>query len=484
MSSVHQEQMLSNPDAKAAIETMKTALRAALPPGNFCDRETGALGLASEAVRQFLEEELQEIADRFREGAVVDGVVYVAYTPEPGAVPFYSLNGTLKVDRFRLRRHGVRNGPTIDPVALAAGLVEGATPALAYSLAEGYAERDMRQHLRTLTSAHRRPPSRSTMERIATGLAKEAHRVAPGIQGRLRRGEALPEGTMGICVGLDRTSAPMAELRSLNAEPKPPPKRAKPRQRRPPPPFDVVFRMAYVGTVTFVDDEGRALATRRYAAPACEDPARLAAQMQKDVRAALRRNPDLEVALIQDGAPEMWNVMRDALQPLVDEGVLDDWHEGIDQFHLLERLGEAAKLCLAREEERVAVFAPLLSKLDDDDATIDTIEAELMARRQWLSAGVQEKLDEQLKYIANNKDRMRYATLRAAGLPVGSGVTESAAKTVVGHRAKRSGQRWSESGLAGVLALRAVLLSDRLPRFWVQFSRRYAANVEPCAAAA
>jgi len=484
MASLHEEQMLSNPDAKAAIETMKAALRAALGAGSFGDRETGALGLTNEAVRQFLEEELQEIADRFQEGAVLDGVVYVAYTPEPGSVPFYSLNGSLNVNRFRLRRQGVRNGATIDPVALAAGLVEGATPALAYSIAEGYAERDMRQHLRTLTSAHRRPPSRSTMERIATGLAKEAHRVAPGIQGRLRRGEALPEGTMGVSIGLDRTSAPMAELRSSEAVPKPPPKRTKPRQRRPPPPFDVVFRMAYVGTVTFVDGEGRALATRRYAAPACEDPARLATQMQKDLRAALRRKADLTVALIQDGAPEMWNVMRDALQPLVDEGVLDDWHEGIDQFHLLERLGEAAKLCLPRKVERAAVFDPLFSQLDDDDDTIEAIETELLTRHEWLSASAQEKLDEQLTYIANNKDRMRYATLRAAGAPVGSGVTESAAKTVVGHRAKRSGQRWSEPGLAGVLALRAVLLSDRLPRFWVQFSRRYAANIEPSTAAA
>jgi len=483
MTSVHQDQMLSNPDAKAAIGKMKTALRDALAPGKFGDREAGALGLANEAVRQFLEEELQAIADRFREGAVVDGVVYVAYTPDPGSVPFYSLNGTLEVDRFVLRDQGVRNGPTIDPVALAAGLMEGATPALAYSITEGYAERDMRQHRRTLTSAHRLPPSRSTMERIASSLAKEAHRVAPGIQGRLRRGEALPEGTLGVSLGLDRTSAPMAELRPSDATPKPRPKRTKPRQRRPPAPFDVVFRMAYVGTVTFVDGEGRALATRRYAAPACEDPTRLAAQMQKDLRAALRRKPDLAVGLIQDGAPEMWNVMRAALQPLVDEGVLDDWHEGIDQFHLLERLAEAAKLCLPRQAERAAAFDPLLSQFDDDDATIDAVEAELIARRRWLSARAQDKLDEQLTYIANNKDRMRYATLRAAGVPVGSGVTESAAKTVIGHRAKRSGQRWSESGLRGVLAVRATLLSDRLPRFWLQFSRRYAANLEPYAAA-
>jgi hypothetical protein len=73
---------------------------------------------------------------------------------------------------------------------------------------------------------------------------------------------------------------------------------------------------------------------------------------------------------------------------------------------------------------------------------------------------------------------MRYVALRLAGLPVGSGVTESPAKTVIGHRAKGAGQRWRESGLRGALTLRALDRSNRLPRFWSHLSRRYVANVE------
>jgi hypothetical protein len=74
---------------------------------------------------------------------------------------------------------------------------------------------------------------------------------------------------------------------------------------------------------------------------------------------------------------------------------------------------------------------------------------------------------------------MRYARLREAGLPVGSGVTESTAKNVVNMRAKRSGQRWSVEGLRGVLNLRALLKSERLGRFWEVFSRRYVSSVTP-----
>jgi hypothetical protein len=61
---------------------------------------------------------------------------------------------------------------------------------------------------------------------------------------------------------------------------------------------------------------------------------------------------------------------------------------------------------------------------------------------------------------------MRYVSLSSSSLPIGSGVTESAAKTVVGRRAKTSGQRWSEPGLRGVLTLRGLQQSDRLLRFW------------------
>ena len=72
---------------------------------------------------------------------------------------------------------------------------------------------------------------------------------------------------------------------------------------------------------------------------------------------------------------------------------------------------------------------------------------------------------------------MRYVTLRLAGLPVGSGVTESTCKTVFGHRTKRSGQRWRVPTFRGVVTLRALLQSERLPRFWQRLSLRYAANV-------
>ena len=141
------------------------------------------------------------------------------------------------------RQVGVRNGPIVIALELAAGLVEGATPALAYSVAHGYAQHDMRAHKEHLEAAHRQPPSRTTLERIAAGLGHAAVDGAGRIEPRVRRTERVPDETVAVSIGLDRTSVAMMEDRPADAPPKPERRRLRPRQRRAPAPFDVHWRM-------------------------------------------------------------------------------------------------------------------------------------------------------------------------------------------------------------------------------------------------
>lgn len=248
--------------------------------------------------------------------------------------------------------------------------------------------------------------------------------------------------------------------------------------RRAPAPVDVNYRMAYAGTVSVVDINGEALITRRYATVASDDPAALVKRMAADVRAALRRNPKLRVGLVQDGAPEMWNVTREGLAGLQREGVVDSWVEGIDRYHLLERLAHALEITETDAAVRKRLLDEWNAAFDAQDSAIDSIDRYLLNRYRELPAERQEKLWEHMVFLANNKDRLRYVSLAVAGLPCGSGITESAVKTVIGQRAKNSGQRWSAPGLRGVLTLRSIHHSERLPQFWKYFSRRYTATVE------
>ena len=54
---------------------------------------------------------------------------------------------------------------------------------------------------------------------------------------------------------------------------------------------------------------------------------------------------------------------------------------------------------------------------------------------------------------------MRYSDFKSVHIPLGSGVTEAACKTVFTQRLKNSGMRWSHEGAKTVLTLRTILLS-------------------------
>ena len=72
------------------------------------------------------------------------------------------------------------------------------------------------------------------------------------------------------------------------------------------------------------------------------------------------------------------------------------------------------------------------------------------------------ELSRHVEYIHRNRGRMRYASVIGRGLPIGSGVTEGACKSMVTMRCKRSGQRWRDHGISACLSLRALYLNERL----------------------
>lgn len=476
MDRMHAEKVLAKPEVRDFVASVGRQLRRVLPAGSFAAREEAALAVTTEVVRTMLMEELQEAANDFDDEILVEGARFKHH--EKGSAVYHGLSGPMPVRRSTYREMGVRNGRTVVPLELKAGLIENGTPALAYSIVHGYAQHDMRLHGEILAAAQRQPPSRTTMERIAARVAARAVEREATIEKIIRRRETPPSEARAVVIGLDRTSVPMVEDRAANAPAKAPPKRSKVRTRRPPPPFDINWRMAYVGTVSFVDESGDALHTVRYASPACDDPRALVEQMRKDVECALHSVPTLGVGIVQDGAPEMWNRTREGLQTLKDRGILESWVEGIDRYHLMERLADALVLTALDVTERHRLLTYWSEEFDSLNSTIDSVESYLRKAYARLTDGESRtKLWEHLGFIHRNKDRLRYATLRDAHMPVGSGVTESAAKTVVALRAKRSGQRWREQSLRGVLTLRAIHRSERLPIFWTNLSRTYTSKV-------
>lgn len=90
-----------------------------------------------------------------------------------------------------------------------------------------------------------------------------------------------------------------------------------------------------------------------------------------------------------------------------------------------------------------------------------------------------------LGYLEPRREQMRYAAFRAQGLPIGSGLVESANKLVVEARLKGAGRRWAESHVNPLLALRGALCSDRWAEAWTTIAherraRRRAPVAAPC----
>jgi hypothetical protein len=90
----------------------------------------------------------------------------------------------------------------------------------------------------------------------------------------------------------------------------------------------------------------------------------------------------------------------------------------------------------------------------------------LTKRTLWKS--VREALTTVITFFHNHQRWMKYAPSLARGLPLGTGVVESACGSVVKHRMEGEGKRWSRAGAEAMLALRSLKKShdNDLRDYW------------------
>lgn len=73
--------------------------------------------------------------------------------------------------------------------------------------------------------------------------------------------------------------------------------------------------------------------------------------------------------------------------------------------------------------------------------------------------GSEENYWKAYRYLYERAGKMDYPTYRRLRLPIGSGVTEAACKTVFTQRFKQSGMKWKLEGGNSILILRVIALS-------------------------
>jgi hypothetical protein len=66
-----------------------------------------------------------------------------------------------------------------------------------------------------------------------------------------------------------------------------------------------------------------------------------------------------------------------------------------------------------------------------------------------------------LRYVETHAHRMRYVTLEARKLSIGSGQVESAVRRVINLRFKAPGSFWTETAVSGLMHLRVAFKAGR-----------------------
>jgi hypothetical protein len=162
-----------------------------------------------------------------------------------------------------------------------------------------------------------------------------------------------------------------------------------------------------------------------------------------------------ELVVAGDGSDNIW----DRIDEFIDKLGIDPARvtKVIDFYRASEHVTKLAGLCAKWSENRRQYWiarAMRHLKAGRIEKVIEAGEELKIGRR---SPAVEKALD----YFRKRKDAMRYAAFRARGLPIGTGVVESAIRRIVNLRLKGPGIFWEVDNAERMLILRARLKSNR-----------------------
>lgn len=241
----------------------------------------------------------------------------------------------------------------------------------------------------------------------------------------------------------------------------------------------LAWHEASVATAAFFDAEGKHLSTTYIGRMPDEHKAILSQMLREEALSIAHQRQDLRVVLASDGASGQWATLaeiRAALPPEMRAAAV----ELLDFFHAAEYLQDAASAIFNDSDADARVlrvqWCEMLKAYDDG---ADRVRQSLRHyRRKATRVAEKAGIDKALTYFKNNRTRMGYHAAQRASLPIATGPTEAAAKSLVGVRMKRSGARYGQHGGQTILTLLAAFKSGRFDTLWDVLGEGYAANVD------
>jgi len=337
--------------------------------------------------------------------------------------------GAVDVERYVYQSS--RGGRIYCPLEHQARIVRGATPRFASQISHKYAQLNVRAVQTDLEQNHGRAVATSYIQNVAEWVANIAMAKEEDWEYEM---PMLESAIDTVVVSLDGAMIPMADSPG--------------------------YREAMVGSLSFYDPEGERQHSIYLAAAPEYGKHTFSQRLEREITRAKQHFPEARYLGIADGASSNWRFLEQHTD-----------RQLIDFFHATEYVGKIAQALYPQrhtEAKRAGWQHEHCKKLKHDPDALDLLigEAARLSRRRSLSQKVREGVRSAWTYFTNHRHQMDYPGFTNECLPIGSGVTEAACKSLVKQRLCASGMRWKNKGARVVLSLRAL---TNTPGRWAQF---------------
>lgn len=160
------------------------------------------------------------------------------------------------------------------------------------------------------------------------------------------------------------------------------------------------------------------------------------------------------VVWLSDGGRGFWRLFEQRFGQYA-QGILDF-------YHLAQNLWKGAKAWLdGRTQASRQWFAQARRKVRHGKAQEVLADLQAALKLEGLPESAHNTLQNLYEYLDAHSEHIDYAQYKALGLPIGSGLVESACKWLIQQRFKGVGMRWSEEGFNHLLHLRLAWVNGR-----------------------
>ena len=411
-------QVLSVEGSQVKIEVTIDLSRSMLTSEENIQQSLNHTGcLATEAALQYLD----------TDGSAIEIAGEVMRTKGKQPKAYQTPYGEVVVLRHVYQRSG--GGKTYCPMERESRIIITSTPLFAKQVSSKLDYGSAREVQLDLGENHRRPVAVSYIQRVSEAVASiiEAKEeswdyVPPKLEVEIK----------SVAIGLDGTCMLLC---------------------------DTGLRETMVGTISLYDALGERQHTIYIGATPEYGKASFLERLEREIGRTKARYPQATYIGIADGAASNWQFLNRHTTQQV-----------LDFYHASGYLGAVAVALYPKDlTQQQQWLNQTCHQLKHDSGAAAQLYEQMreLFQSQTHPQTIQDNLSAAVTYFQNHLHQMNYAFYRDQHYPIGSGVTESACKTVIKQRLCCSGMRWKEAGAAVVLSLRTlVLTSTRWNQFW------------------